>query len=93
MLQRTQRGVIVQPAWGAAVSRLCWSNEVVPPSKAAAVSVLILLVTTYAVFGDHWGSGPELFELTSSHGIHFADVAVAAVAAVAVALTWRSVRR
>lgn len=70
-----------------------WSNERVPRPLAAAVSVLIVIVAAVGVAGEHPWSGPQLLRGLFGHGVHVGDLVVLAVATLALAWTWRSVRR
>ena len=75
----------------AQTAELGWLTELVSRALAVVVSALIVVATVVAVTGVHRWSGPELFPLWASHGVHVGDLAVMGLGAFAVAFTWRSI--
>lgn len=73
-------------------SEVCLNGPVSRPI-ASVVSVGAIGLAALAIEGRHSWSGPELFGLTASHGVHVGDLLIVVLAIVAIFLSWRSVRR
>lgn len=61
------------------------------PRFAFALSVILAVNTAVAVVGEHPWSGPTLYGVGDSHGVHLADVGMVLAAVVAIIALWRRV--